>query len=84
MSDSLPKNKQENLLRFFDIISSDKTIIKIQDIDSFEKDLIDNKELKDQEKEIIELINDLTYFAILKLDIKITGIDETLINKIVF
>lgn len=83
MSESFLKNKQAVLMRFFEYVSSDKSIIKMNDFDDLEKLVSSNKEFKDFEKSIVEMINDIVYFAIQKLDIKISGIDETQINKIV-
>jgi len=83
MSDSILKVKQEVLQKFFEYLSFDKVSIKINDLDHFEKIIKINKEFKELENEIIDIINDLTYYTIGKLDIKINGIDETMINKIV-
>jgi hypothetical protein len=83
MSDSILKVKREVLLRFFEHISLNKQSITIPDLDNFEIIIVSNKEFKESENEIIDLINDITYYAITKLDIRLNGIDETMINKIV-
>jgi len=83
MSESILRAKEEKLLKLFNFLKAEKSIIKINDLDNFEKIITINKDFKEFEKEIIELINDMTYFSIGKLDIKLNGIDETMINKIV-
>jgi hypothetical protein len=83
MSDPILKYKQEVLLKFFNFLRGENTNINITNLDNFEKIAMINKEFKQMENEIIDLINDVTYFSIGKLDIKLNGIDETFINKIV-
>ena len=84
MTESILRVKQEVLLRFFGHFSRDKQFLKINDLDNFENIITHNIEFKELETEIVDLINDLTYNAIGKLDIRLNGIDETMINKIVF
>lgn len=83
MSDSAVKNKSEILIKFFDFLSTEKNKILLSDFDSIEKLLIKNQQFSEISKDLIEHIDNLTYFTIIALDIKISGIDETLINKIV-
>ncbi len=83
MSDSILRTKQVVLLKLFGHLSGDKQGIKIFDLDNFENIITTNNEFKELENEIIDLINDLTYYALGKLDIRLNGIDETMINKLV-
>lgn len=83
MSDSILRSKQDVLLRLFLHISRDKQGLKIADLDNFENIITNKNEFKEIETEITDLINDVTYYAVGKLDIRLNGIDETIINKIV-
>lgn len=83
MSDSILRAKQDILLKFFTHVSKDKQFLKVNDLDNFENIITNNNLFKEIEMEISDLLNDLTYYAIGKLDIRLNGIDETMINKIV-
>ncbi len=83
MSDSILRSKQDVLLKLFVHLSRDKQVLKIAELDNFENIITTKNEFKEIETEITDLLNDLTYHAVGKLDIRLNGIDETMINKIV-
>jgi hypothetical protein len=75
--------EKENISKFFYIISKNNKTIKPENFDNFEKIIEENIDLNKYTIDINNIINDITYFSAMKMDIKIKKIDNSLINKIV-